>query len=150
LLATWCDGLCTRVRWCEDLIFTLEEVAERFKFTPRRLRSRVNKLVQEGRLQVMRDGPMTRTQSARLDGRAGIPGPHGYFLNLLKSIPITRAMLQQSDIAGHHQALAPVPAGTIENHHGMSIGGDLTADLTEMVVHGGGIADRHDQRRFAL
>src|SRR5712664_673448 len=26
-------------------------------------------------------------------------------------------------------------------------GGDLAADLVEMVVHGGGIADRHDQRR---
>jgi len=42
--------------------------------------------------------------------------------------------LQQSDIAGHHQALAAVPAGTIEDHHGTSIGGDLTADLAEMVV----------------
>src|SRR6516164_1254989 len=30
-------------------------------------------------------------------------------------------------------------------------GGDLAADLAEMMVHGGGIADRHDQRRrFAL
>src|SRR5438128_3778484 len=26
-------------------------------------------------------------------------------------------------------------------------GGDLAADLAEMMVHGGGIADRHDQRR---
>jgi hypothetical protein len=33
----------------------------------------------------------------------------------------------------------------------MGIGGDLAADLTEMMVHRGGIADRHDQRRrFAL
>jgi len=47
--------------------------------------------------------------------------------------------------------LAAVPAGPIEDHHGMSIGRDLTADLAEMVVHRGGIADRHDQRRrFAL
>src|SRR5712671_2683225 len=29
----------------------------------------------------------------------------------------------------------------------MGISGDLAADLAEMVVHGGGIADRHDQRR---
>ena len=29
----------------------------------------------------------------------------------------------------------------------MGIGGDLTADLAQMVVHGEGIADRHDQRR---
>jgi hypothetical protein len=40
-----------------------------------------------------------------------------------------------------------VPAGTIEDHHGMRIGGDLAADLAEMMVHRGGIADRHDQRR---
>jgi hypothetical protein len=47
--------------------------------------------------------------------------------------------------------LAPVPAGTIEDHCGMRIGGDLAADLAEMVVHREGIADRHDQRRrFAL
>src|SRR5215813_782407 len=29
----------------------------------------------------------------------------------------------------------------------MRISGDLAADLAEMMVHGGGIADRHDQRR---
>src|ERR1700737_3600892 len=47
--------------------------------------------------------------------------------------------------------MAVVPAGTIEDHHGMGISGDLAADLAKMVVHGGGIADRHDQRRrFAL
>src|ERR1700731_3096223 len=39
------------------------------------------------------------------------------------------------------------PSRTIEDHHGMGISGDLAADLAEMVVHGGGIADRHDQRR---
>ena len=43
---------------------------------------------------------------------------------------------QQGDIAGHHKSLASVPAGPIEDHHGMGIGGDLTADLAEMVVHG--------------
>jgi hypothetical protein len=44
-----------------------------------------------------------------------------------------------------------VPAGTIEDHRSMGIGGDLAADLTEVMVHRGGIADRHDQRRcFAL
>src|SRR4029077_10063250 len=40
---------------------------------------------------------------------------------------------------------------TIEDHHSMGIGGDLATDLDEMMVHGGGIADWHDQRgRFAL
>src|SRR6516164_648673 len=62
-----------------------------------------------------------------------------------------RRQLQQGDITGHHESLAAVPAGTIEDHHGMRIDGDLAADLAEMMVHGGGIADRHDQRRrFAL
>src|SRR6476659_9469375 len=47
--------------------------------------------------------------------------------------------------------MAVVPTGTIEDHHGMGIGGDLAADLAEVVVHRGGIADRHKQRRrFAL
>src|ERR1700730_8991029 len=47
--------------------------------------------------------------------------------------------------------MAPVPTGTIEDHYGMGIAGDLAADLAEMMVHGGGIADRHDQRcRLAL
>ena len=59
--------------------------------------------------------------------------------------------VQQSDIAGHHQSLAAVPTGTIEDHHGMGIRGDLAADLVEMMVHCEGIADRHDQpRHFAL
>jgi hypothetical protein len=43
--------------------------------------------------------------------------------------------------------MALVPAGTIEDHHGMGISGDLAADLAEVMVHRGGIADRHDQRR---
>src|ERR1700720_724314 len=38
--------------------------------------------------------------------------------------------------------MAVVPTGTIEDHHGMGIRGDLAADLAEMVVHRGGIADR--------
>jgi len=63
---------------------------------------------------------------------------------------VTR-QLQQGDITGHHETLAAVPAGTIEDHYGMGIGGDLAADLAEMMVHGGSIADRYDQRRrFAL
>ena len=49
------------------------------------------------------------------------------------------------------RGLAAMPTGTIEDHYGMGIDGDLAADLAEMMVHGGGIADRHDQcRRFAL
>src|ERR1700757_492797 len=43
--------------------------------------------------------------------------------------------------------MALVPTGTIEDHHGMGIGGDLAADLAEVMVHRDGIADRHDQRR---
>src|SRR3974377_2042624 len=40
-----------------------------------------------------------------------------------------------------------VPTGTIEDHHGMGISGDLAADLAEVMVHRDGIADWHDQRR---
>src|SRR6516165_3154460 len=62
-----------------------------------------------------------------------------------------RRQLQQRDIDGYHETLAAVPAGTIEDHHGMGMSSDLAADLAEMMVHRGGIADRHDQRRrFAL
>src|SRR5690242_12691644 len=43
--------------------------------------------------------------------------------------------------------MAVVPTGTIEDHHGMGVSGDLAADLAEVMVHRGGIADRHDQRR---
>ena len=46
-----------------------------------------------------------------------------------------RRQLQQSDIARHHEALAAVLAGAIEDHRGMGIGGDLAADLAEMMVH---------------
>ena len=62
-----------------------------------------------------------------------------------------RRQLQQGDIARHHESLAPMPTGTIEDQHGMGILGNLATDLAEMMVHGQGIADRHDQpRRFAL
>src|ERR1700736_1338984 len=35
--------------------------------------------------------------------------------------------------------MAVVPAGTIEDHHGMGISGDLAADLAEVMVHRGGM-----------
>src|SRR5215472_13750491 len=57
-----------------------------------------------------------------------------------------RRQLQQCDISGYHESLAAAPAGTIEDHHGMRISGDLAADLAEMMIHGGSIPDRHDQR----
>jgi 2-phospho-L-lactate guanylyltransferase (CobY/MobA/RfbA family) len=34
-----------------------------------------------------------------------------------------------------------MPTGTIVDHYGMGIDGDLAADLAEMMVHGGGIAE---------
>src|SRR5947209_5726989 len=57
----------------------------------------------------------------------------------------------KGDIVRHRQSLAPVPTSAIQDHYGMGIGGDLAADLAEMMVHRDGIADWHDQRRrFAL
>src|ERR1700730_15321468 len=41
--------------------------------------------------------------------------------------------------------MAVVPTGTIEDHYGMGISGDLAADLAEVMVHRGGIADRQDR-----
>jgi len=62
-----------------------------------------------------------------------------------------RRQLQQRDISGYYESMAAVPAGAIEDHHGMGIGSDLAADRAEMMVYGGRIADRRDQRRrFAL
>src|SRR5689334_11996203 len=43
--------------------------------------------------------------------------------------------------------MAVVPTGTIEDHHGMGVSGDLAADLAEVMVHRGGIAARHAPRR---
>jgi len=48
-------------------IFTLEEVAEQFKFTPRQLRELINKLVKQGRIQVMRRGQAIRLDAAMID-----------------------------------------------------------------------------------
>src|SRR5260370_8596072 len=50
--------------------------------------------------------------------------------------------LQQSDIAGHHESVATVPAGTIEDHCGVRVGGDLVADLAEMMGPCGGAVTR--------
>src|SRR5437764_3502887 len=35
----------------------------------------------------------------------------------------------------------------IKDHHGTRIGGDLAADLAEVMVPGGGVANRYNQRR---
>jgi hypothetical protein len=67
-----------------------------------------------------------------------VPNP----LDWIESRAVGR-QLQQSDIAAHYETSTPVPGGTIEDHHGMRIGGDLAADLAEVMVHCGGIADRH-------
>jgi hypothetical protein len=58
-----------------------------------------------------------------------VPNPLGRI-----ELRAVRRQRQQSDIAEYYQALAPVPTGTIEDHHGMGKAcprerqGDLTAD----------------------
>jgi hypothetical protein len=37
-----------------------------------------------------------------------------------------RRQRQQGDIAGHHEPFASVPAGSVEDHQGMGIGGNIT------------------------
>jgi len=45
-----------------------------------------------------------------------------------------RRQLQQRDISGYYKSLAAVPAGAIEDHHGMGIGSDLAADRAERLT----------------
>ncbi len=60
-----------------------------------------------------------------------------------------KRQLQQSDITGTTSSCCDANRRDRGSPR-MRIGGDLAADLAEMMVHGGGIADRHDQRcRFA-
>src|SRR6202030_4079186 len=93
--------------------------------------------------------PGDRAERADEAGIGGEPVPrHLVGVHDVRQAPKYRV---GEPVAGHHQSMAVVPTGTIEDHHGMGISGDLAADLAEMVVHRGGIADRHDQRRrFAL
>jgi len=67
-----------------------------------------------------------------------------------------RRQRQQGDIAGHHEPLASVPAGSVEDYQGMgkaypreSGGGNLAADLDQVVVHRRRVADRHQCCRLA-
>jgi hypothetical protein len=65
----------------------------------------------------------------------------------------TLALAHLLDIIGNGKIIPPTNprAARQRLRVSLSIDGDLAADLAEMMVHGGGIADRHDQRRrFAL
>ena len=74
-------------------------------------------------------GPLAGIHDVRQAGkyRVGEPVAAQIVPNPLDWIELraVRRQLQQSDIAGHHEPLASVPAGTIEDHHGMGISGDL-------------------------
>ena len=53
----------------------------------------------------------------------------------------------QGDVVGDLESLGGMPAGLIEEHHGVSVGGDGPGDLGEMRGHGGGVAAGHNDRR---
>src|ERR1700730_13465502 len=55
-----------------------------------------------------------------------------------------RRQRQQGDVAGHHEPLGPVPAGSVEDHQGIGIGGNLAADLVQVVVYRRRVAGRID------
>ncbi len=42
-------------------------------------------------------------------------------------------------------SLADMPAGLVQNEHGMGVGGDIGGDFLQMCGHGVGIAPGHDQ-----
>ena len=52
---------------------------------------------------------------------------------------------QQGEVLGHQQGPGAVPAGLVEDDHGMGLGVDLTGDLGQMQVHGRGVDLRQDQ-----
>ncbi len=53
----------------------------------------------------------------------------------------------QGDVVGDLEGIGRMPAGLIEEHHGMGVGGDGRGDLGEVRGHGGGVAAGHDDRR---
>src|SRR5216683_3065731 len=53
---------------------------------------------------------------------------------------------QQRDVGRHGEPRAGMPAGAVEDQHGMRSGADAAADLDEMLVHRDGIDHRHDDR----
>ncbi len=49
-------------------------------------------------------------------------------------------------VGRHGQPLAGMPAGAVEDQHGMRAGADAAADLDQMLVHRDGVDHRHDDR----
>ncbi len=59
----------------------------------------------------------------------------------------TRRQWHQGDVAGDDEVLGDVPSGLVEQHDGVSAGGNGGRDLSEVQGHRCGIATRHDDRR---
>jgi hypothetical protein len=56
-----------------------------------------------------------------------------------------RRQRQQGDVGWHRDVAGEVPAGLIEQQHGVLAGADHLADLGEVQVHRRGVAQRQDQ-----
>jgi hypothetical protein len=58
---------------------------------------------------------------------------------------ISRTRWQTRPLSPRAKRRSSVAPGSLrkKDHHGMGISGHLAADLAEMMVHPGGIADRH-------
>ena len=58
-----------------------------------------------------------------------------------------RGQPQKADIGGSFEGFCGVPASPVNNDDGMRTLLDLAADFDEMLVHGMGVGEGHDQRR---
>jgi hypothetical protein len=54
---------------------------------------------------------------------------------------------QERDVVGHGDVAGEVPAGVVEQQHGMLAGADRVADLGQVQVHRRGVAQGQDQGR---
>jgi len=67
-------------------------------------------------------------------------------LDVLDRVELGRAgrQRQDGDVLRHDEGAGEMPAGPVEDENGVGVGGDGGADLVEVRLHGGGVAERHD------
>jgi hypothetical protein len=58
-----------------------------------------------------------------------------------------RRQRQQGEVVGHGERVREVPAGLVEQHHGVAAWLDHLADLGQVQVHRHGVAEGQDESR---